>query len=117
MKKVTLTRVYKGMKDTKYGSKPTVAFKCEEYGDKWISTFKVTPEMDSWKEGDTVSVNITEKNGFTNFDTQPNPNAELEERVAKLEEKVFGTVHQKQTAHEVKKEVDLPEVPLDDFDF
>lgn len=117
MKKVKLTRIYKGMKETKYGNKPTVALKCEEYGDKWISTFKVTPEMDTWKEGDTVTINITEKNGFMNFDTQPNPNSELLERVERLERSVFGEVFTKQDVVPVKKEVDLPEVPLDDFDF
>ena len=90
MTKITLTRVWKGMKETKFGSKPSVAIKCQEHGDKWLSTFKTTPAMDVWKEGDVVEVFVSEKNGFMNFDTQPNPASEMEERIAKLEQAVFG---------------------------
>lgn len=115
MSKVTLTRIFKGMKNTKYGEKPSVSFKCAEHGDKWISTFKTTPIMDTWKEGDVVEVNITEKNGFMNFDTgTPSATAGLEARVKAIED-MIGITSQEPT---VKLGQATPkDEPVDDFEF
>jgi len=112
MSTVTLTRIYKGMKETKFGTSPTVAIKTTTHGDKWLNTFKVTAEMDGWKEGDTVNINVQEKGGYLNFDTiglgsQVKPVGQAtggtnntEARLKKLEDAVFG-------------KVDLPTVQVD----
>ena len=63
MTSVKLTRVWTGETETKFGSKLKMAIKCEGFGDKWLSTFKISERMKSWKEGDTVEINITEKAG------------------------------------------------------
>ena len=71
---VELTRTWKGEVETQYGKKKKVAVKCKELGDEWLSTFKVTPEMEAWKEGDKVEINITKKKSkdgtktFINFE-------------------------------------------------
>ena len=95
MTKVTITRVFKGMKETKYGSKLSVGIQTKENGEgKWLSTFKTTPEMENWKEGDVVEINITENKGFLNFDTGlPTQASGQEERIQKLEKAVFGTLN------------------------
>lgn len=113
MKKYTITRIWKGIKETKFGNKPTVRLQVMEHGDTWLSTFKVTPAMDNWKEGDAVELNVSEKNGYLNFDTQSNPQSELADRVAKLEQAVFGN-------KVAEKVVDISEQAsekVDDFDF
>ena len=113
MKKYTITRIWKGIKETKFGNKPTVRLQVMEHGDTWLSTFKVTPAMDNWKEGDAVELNVSEKNGYLNFDTQSNPQSELADRVAKLEQAVFGN-------KVAEKVVDISEPAsekVDDFDF
>lgn len=116
MSRVTLVRVFRGPKETKFGTKDSVAFKCVEYGEKWISTFKVTPEMKDWKEGDVVEVNISERNGFMNFDTAPNPTAGLEARVKVIEDQLgitnkAATPKPVQSAQDVANELneDVPE--------
>lgn len=96
MAKATITRLFKGMKETKYGSKPSVSLKCVEYGDKWISTFKVTPQIDEWKEGDVVEINVTENKGYLNFDTgTPSATAGLEARVRAIEQMIGITTDEK----------------------
>ena len=101
MSVVTIVRTFKKVVETKYGSKPSLAIKTEEHGDKWLSTFKVTSEMDNWKEGDKVTINIQEKGGFLNFDTigvgsqaksssPASGNSNYEDRIKKLEDAVFG---------------------------
>lgn len=125
MSKVTLTRVFRGPKETKFGTKDSVAFQCSEYGAKWISTFKVTPEMKNWKEGDVVEVNISERNGFMNFDTLPNPNAGLEARVEAIEKhlgispqstQATSTAVKSPSAQDVANELSQG-TDLDEFDF
>lgn len=121
MSKVTLVRVFRGPKETKFGTKDSVAFKCNEYGEKWISTFKVTPEMKDWKEGDVVEVNISERNGFMNFDTAPNPNAGLEARVKAIEDhlgitKQIAPATKAPSAQDVANELSQG-TDLEEFDF
>lgn len=71
---IKLTRVFIGKQETKYGEKDKCAVKCEQFGDKWISTFKVTDNMKNWKEGDTVNVTltkkVTDKGEFINFEEE-----------------------------------------------
>lgn len=115
IQEVTLTKIYKGTKETKYGIKPVVAVKTNEYGDKWVSTFKVSPEMDKWKEGDKITLDIEVTDKFINFKL-PDANSNLELRVAKLEKAVFGD----STTGEDTVDIDEPTVQgkgLDDFDF
>lgn len=95
IKTVTITKVYKGMQETKFGDKPKVAIKTQEYGDKYLTTFKVTSAMDSWKEGDKVTINVEKKGDFLNF-TMPSAEhaqqGELLKRVERLEMAQFGYV-------------------------
>lgn len=71
MTTVKIDRIWSGLKDTKYGQKQSVAIKTEQTGDKWLSTFKVTEKMKTWKAGDTVDINITENKGYLNFEESP----------------------------------------------
>ena len=103
MTTVTISRIFRGTKDTRYGEKKTVAIQVEEdtvkdvngteRGTKkedgtpnWLSTFN-TAGTENWKDGDKVDVEITENKGYLNF----KPSVEdLEKRVKRLEDKVFG---------------------------
>lgn len=95
MTTIKLTRVWLGTQETQYGIKDKCSIKCEQLGEEWLSTLKVTPAMRNWKEGDTVEVNVTKKKSkdgvktFYNFEeglslgavaTQP------KEQVVQLEE-------------------------------
>lgn len=95
MTTIKLTRVWLGTQETQYGIKDKCSIKCEQLGEEWLSTLKVTPAMRGWKEGDTVEVNVTKKKSkdgvktFYNFEeglslgavaTQP------KEQVVQLEE-------------------------------
>lgn len=112
VQELTITRVYKGTKETKYGVKPTVAIKTVEHGDKWLSTFKVAPVMDNWKDGDKVTLDVEVTDKFINFKLPEGNSAEIETRLKKLEKAVFG---------EQEAVVQVDDVPegkgLDDFDF
>lgn len=61
MTSIKLTRVWLGTQETQYGIKDKCSIKCEQLGEEWLSTLKVTPAMRGWKEGDTVEVNVTKK--------------------------------------------------------
>lgn len=115
IKEVTLTKVYKGTKETKFGVKPIVALKTVEYGDKWMSTFKIDKVMDNWKEGDKITLDIEVTDKFTNFKL-PDLASNLELRVARLEKSVFGD----STTNEEIVDIEDTEVKpkgMDDFDF
>jgi hypothetical protein len=61
MTQIKLSRVWFGTQETQYGIKDKCSIKCEQLGEEWLSTLKVTPAMRGWKEGDTVEVNVTKK--------------------------------------------------------
>jgi hypothetical protein len=61
MTTIKLTRVWLGTQETQYGIKDKCSIKCEQLGEEWLSTLKVTPAMRNWKEGDTVEINVTKK--------------------------------------------------------
>lgn len=61
MTTIRLTRVWLGTQETQYGIKDKCSIKCEQLGDEWLSTLKVTPAMREWKEGDIVEINVTKK--------------------------------------------------------
>lgn len=67
MTEVTLTRVFRKDSETKYGIKPKVAIQTTQFGDKWLSTFKVAG-TENWKEGDVVQINVQEKGDWLNFE-------------------------------------------------
>ena len=71
---IKLNKVWVGKQETKYGEKDKCAIKFDQFGDKWISTFKVTDNMRTWKEGDTVNVTLTKKvtptGEFINFEEE-----------------------------------------------
>lgn len=115
IKEVTLTRVYKGTKETKFGVKPVVALKTVEYGDKWLSTFKITKEMDNWKEGDKITLDVEVTDKFINFKL-PDVNSNLELRVSKLEKAVFGDSTTSEDVIDLE-ETEVKPKGLDDFDF
>lgn len=71
---IKLNKVWIGKQETKYGEKDKCAIKIDQFGDKWISTFKVTDNMRQWKEGDIVNVTlskkVTDKGEFINFEEE-----------------------------------------------
>ena len=92
MIQVKLKKVWVGMKETKFGEKEQVAIQTTTHGDKYLSTFKVTPEMKTWKVDDVVEINVTQKGEYLNFDTgAPSENSIILERLDKLEKAVFGS--------------------------
>ena len=62
-----------------------VAFKCKEYGDKYVSGFGNRTNKD-WKVGMEVEVEIEEKGQYINF-KMPDKLVELEKRIEALENK------------------------------
>ncbi len=120
IQEVTITRVYTGTKETKYGVKPTVAIKTVEYGDKWLSTFKVVPAvMDGWGEGTKVTLDVEVTDKFINFKMPDGASADMEIRVSKLESAVFGatsTPRAESKTETIQLEDNEPK-GLDDFDF
>lgn len=102
MSYVTLTSIFRKDVDTRFGIKPKVGIKTQEHGDKWLSTFK-TKGTEDWAEGMKVEVNISESGDFLNFNpvlgggstgstgsAPAKASPELEGRVKKLEDAVFG---------------------------
>lgn len=99
MTTIKLTRVWLGTQETQYGIKDKCSIKCEQLGEEWLSTLKVTPAMRQWKEGDTVEVNVTKKKSkdgvktFYNFEegislggAMPSQPFKPKEEVVQLEE-------------------------------
>lgn len=60
-----------------------------EDGRKSVSGFG-NKTTESWKEGDTVDINLVQNGQYWNFDVPKVDAADLASRVAKLEAKVFG---------------------------
>lgn len=95
MSAVTLTRVFRKDKETRYGIKQQVGIQTKEHGDKWLSSFK-TQGTEDWQEGMTVNINIQEKGDFLNFtpvldgSTRSAGSSELDARITRLENEVFG---------------------------
>ena len=85
--RVTLTRVYKGEQETKYGVKPKLAIKTTEHGEKWLSTFKVEG-TEGYEAGKEVDIEVTVNGEYYNFTPITASNSDLEARVATLEAKV-----------------------------
>lgn len=97
---VKITKIYTTDKDkqgnaliAKSGRPYTrLSIKTQEYGDKWISGFK-GKESGTWREGDTVEVNITEKQTgdktYLNFEV-PKKEDENEKRLVGVEMKMSG---------------------------
>lgn len=115
MSQVTLTRVFRKNIETKYGVKPNLSIQTDKHGDKWLSTFKVDGTA-SWKEGDTVDINVKENGEFLNFEpagaNRPGTNTNVEERLSRLEVAVFG---QKETPQEdIIADADLPDMTAEE---
>lgn len=103
---VTLDGVSRNTKDTQYGPKEQLGIKVVEskvfdingleitVSDRWLNTYN-TKGTEGWDKGMKVNVLITEKDGkYLNFkpaDAGAQPPSELEVRVKRLEDKVFGT--------------------------
>ena len=112
MASVKITRIFRGDKETKFGLRNSVGIKTVEFGDKWVSGLfdpaKGKNGTEDWKDGDTVEIFTTEKDGYVNFTLKPKvgDTSALESRIKKLEEAVFN-----------KESKDLPDSPdaYDDF--
>ena len=97
MGKVTLTKVFRKDVDTRYGIKPKVSIMTVEHGEKWLSSFKVKG-TENWEDGMEVAIDVQEKGDFMNFNptgvssTATQAPSNLETRVKKLEDEVFGAV-------------------------
>jgi hypothetical protein len=94
---VHLTKVYRTKQDkagnqlkTKQG-KPyeRISIKTQEHGDRWLSGFGASWN-EGWNDDDTVNVTVEENGQYLNF-SKADPVDELEARVKRLEDKVFGT--------------------------
>jgi len=104
MSEVRLTKVFRDTTDTKYGMRAKVAIQTETHGDKWLSALFPTNQTagtEDWNPGDTVNIDVIEKGDFLNFKPSGTGKSgsgvikskttdELEARVVRLEEQVFG---------------------------
>lgn len=95
---VTIKKIYKGeatFKD-RTGQEKTVAkvsIQTKEHGEgNWISTLS-TKGTEVWKEGDTVEIEITEKEKdgkvYRNFNVPEPIDSRIEARLKRLEKEVF----------------------------
>ena len=66
MRKVILTKVYRGKQQTKFGEKDKIGVKFEEFKDRWLTSFKVMG-TENWKEGDEVTLVVTKNGDWLNF--------------------------------------------------
>lgn len=103
--KVTISAINRTQKQTQYGVKEQVGMKIEEstitdvngasinVADRWLNSFN-TKGTENWDNGMSVNIDVIEKDGkYLNFkvgSASSAPSPELESRVAKLEEAVFG---------------------------
>lgn len=112
-KTVTLTRVYRSDKDTKFGVRNSVGIKTNEYGDKWLSSLfdpsKGKNGTEDWKEGDTVNIFISEKDGYLNFTLKAKAPSleELDARLKRIEKALESPVSQTKP--------DVPDFDENDF--
>ena len=83
MEQVTITKIFRGKQATKYGEKDKVAIKTTGHKNQWLSSFK-TQGTENWKEGDVVSVNVEERNGYLNFSLQDSPEAKIKRLEAEI---------------------------------
>lgn len=95
METLKLTYVNRKQVETKYGIKPQLVIKADEYGDEYLSTFNVKG-TEGWEPGVEVQVEVTKNGDFFNFKpvgvplSTSKPSSDLEKRVEKLESAVFG---------------------------
>lgn len=93
METVTIRKIFRDVKNTPRGKATLTAIYVMEYPDVRMSSFDNT---DGIKEGDKIQVVVTKKGDFTNFKlaggkrVAASTNNELEARVKKLEDAVFG---------------------------
>lgn len=87
MEKVTITRIWRGEKETKFGLRPKIAIQTSQHGEQWLSTFRVKG-TENWKEGDEVTIEVEQNGEYLNF-TPVVPN--FETRLTALESAVFGS--------------------------
>jgi hypothetical protein len=89
-----LTKIYK-TSNKKDGSplidrngKPftRLSIKVQEYGDKWLSGFS-NPSNQTWREGDTVEIEVEQSGQYLNF-KQPNPRTANLQQLQTIEKKL-----------------------------
>ncbi len=103
---VTIKKVYRDLKKTKFGEKMMTSIYVLEYPEVRMSSFD--KGLDSWKEGDKVLVTVTKNGEFTNFSTKnTDSKTNLEARVLRLERQVFG--EKPETAKVVDEVVNIEE--------
>jgi hypothetical protein len=120
--KVKITRIARSEKDKdgkelislKNGKPYTkISLKTEQFGDKWLGGFGNTSNS-LWKEGDTVDIQVTESNGYLNFNS---PRTLLDKKFEKLEarlEKLENILIKKAEAGEIIEQVEeKPEGAVD----
>ena len=106
--KVTITRIFKDEVASKFKPGHTAirtTIYTSEYPDLRMTCFKDLP----WSEGDVVMITKVQKGNFTNFSPAAEE-SQLEARVKRLEDKVFGAtvapVEAKTAPRSVDKEED-----------
>lgn len=122
IEKVILTQVYITDKD-KQGNKlvnkwgknyKKIAIKCNEYEQKWLSSF-VSSDFDprnAWKTGQTVKIVIEEKGEYLNFKL-PDQLDYIDERLRAVEEVVFPKQEKKiEDIPIIEPELDLSDIPF-----
>lgn len=126
MTKVIIEKVFRGEQETKFGTRNKLGIKVKgdslktdtgsivDPTDKWLSfMYKGSEDMGSggWEAGMEVDVTITQKGEYLNFTPKVASASDLEARVSKLEDAVFGGA---KTTKPVKKaKVDEPEDEID----
>jgi hypothetical protein len=105
--KVTLTKVFTGVKETKYGEKLSVGLKIAEktvndidgntveVNDRYINAWFPKNTHFPYSEGDTVDIRVKQRGDYLDFqlidkleETNTSGNKNLEDRIFKLEDRI-----------------------------
>lgn len=66
--KVTITKIYRGKQQTKFGQKDKIAIKTDQHGDKWVTGFDQKAITQNWNEGDIVDVTVKQNGEYLNLE-------------------------------------------------
>ena len=95
-----------------------VSFQTKEQGNKWISGFSYAGGAPlSWKEGDTVEVDLEQKGDFLNF-RLPRADSQILELLKRMDEKIDRLISQRVGADpEVGGHVSDPLTDIEELPF
>lgn len=99
---VTIKKIYKDTVKTKFGEGIKTTIYTVEYPDVKMTSF--SKDVGSWKDGDKVAVFIKKNGEFTNF-TPADQGTQIEARVKRLEDAVFGGASKEKTKQNTSEKV------------